>query len=318
MTARIGYLSALAGDDGHAVLRPPRLVFGGGNFSDPEPGSLDEPGLANAPGFTDPPGLRDELTAQPDAAEARIVDAPSGQAVPETPSRRVPLPSLDLRPDFSLDPRPDFAGRVPQPGPPASASVPPGRPPAADDAVAGGRGDPGGQSGPSRASTPSAERNFLVGDPDDGVAGRSAVGRSAVGTRAQASPVEADGARHVVLERPPLMPGEPDGDGDGMAGAGHPLTSDPASAESSSVGHEPVRRVAGEPWRMPKPGQPWPGRRNTGALSAPPPSTVSPNTPSVTGVGPFAGPPPAALPAAAPSAGLPDRAAGPRSASTAV
>jgi hypothetical protein len=205
----------------------------------------------------------------------------------------VPAPSLDLRPDR--------AGRAPRPRPPASALVPPDRPPAVKDTAAGGPGDPGGQSGPSRASTPAPARTFLAGDPDE-----EAAGRSVAGARAQTSPVEAGGVRHAVLEQPPMTPGAPSGDAGGPAHAGHPLAADPAGATSGSVGHGSVPRVAGEPWRVPRPGQPWPGRRDTGPGSAPPLDAAP-----VTATGPAAAPSAAALPAVAPSASMPrDRAAG--------
>jgi hypothetical protein len=293
MTARIGYLSALAGEGAQGLLRPPRRVPGDAGFPGAEPGTLDEPGLANAPGFSGTPRLRDELTARPDADEARIAGLPAGHAVPQS-SRPAPAPSLGLRPDL--------AARAPRPRPPASPPAPPDTLPAASDAAADGPGDP------SRASTSAAPRNSLTGGPDE-----EAADRSATSARAPVSPVEAGGARRAVLERPTVMPGAPQGRPDGPADAGHPLAAVLARAKSDSAGHGPAPRVAGEPWRVPRLGQPWPGRRDTAASGAPP-SNLAP----VANLGPATAPPAAALAAVALPDRMPrDRAAGQRPSSSA-
>jgi hypothetical protein len=275
MTARIGYLSALAGEGAQGLLRPPRRVSGDAGFPEAEPGTLDEPGLADAPGFTGTPRLRDELTARPAADEARIAGLPAGHAVPQS-GRPASAPSLDLRPDL--------AARAPRPRPPASPPAPPDTLPAASDAVADDPGESDDSTAstasstlsapgdPSRASTSAAPRNSLTGGTDEGTAGRPAVG-----VRAPVFPVEADGIRPAVLEQPPVMPGAPPGDAGGPVRAGHAVAADHADAKSGSASHRPAPRVAGEPWRMPRLGQPRPRRRDTTASAVSPSNAVSPS-----------------------------------------
>ncbi len=63
MTARIAYLTALAGGAGPATLRPPRRTFAG--FPDAEPGFPGDLGFPGEPGSA-APGPSGELTARPE------------------------------------------------------------------------------------------------------------------------------------------------------------------------------------------------------------------------------------------------------------
>ena len=185
MNARIGYLAALAGDEGRprggggpvaggerAALWPPRRVFGTVGFSDTGPSVLEAPGFADDPGITGLPGNLDELTARADASGARIADPSAGYAAPE------------------------------QSGPPGPASSPEPRP----ASTAAGRtrasdldgGDTGRQFVIDRADPPAPTREYLDDVPEE----------------RRASPSEADTRARRSGDARPAAPGQPSASAD--------------------------------------------------------------------------------------------------------
>ena len=150
MTARIGYLSALTGSDGHLVsgdrssadggdstLRPPRRPFGIPDSPVPGPGFLDDPDLAF--GIEAP----DEPTVQPGANwlgadgtgagfASSPADRPVGPAVPEPAGqperapRSAPRPARAAPEQLPSDAIPGLVagGRASQPSPGQAAGAP--------------------------------------------------------------------------------------------------------------------------------------------------------------------------------------------------
>ncbi len=293
MTARIGYLAALAGDEGRprggggpvaggerAALWPPRRVFGTVGFSDAGPSVLEAPGFADDPGIAGLPGNLDGLTARADASGARIIDPSAGNAAPGQ--------SGPPRPASSPEPRP--------------ASTAAGRTRASDH----DGGDTGREFVIARADPPAPAREYL----DD------------VHEERRASPSEADPRARPSGDAQPAAPGQPSVSADaGRAdipahpGAreyplspspsadGHQPAPDRAGRGSASASRKPGRRPPGEPWRIARLGQPQPQpARDHAAAPAVLPSAVTdgPSAPPhvaapATGP-PAAEPPPGALP----------------------
>jgi hypothetical protein len=307
MTARIGYLAALAGDGGRlpgdagsaaygrpAALRPPRRVFNAVGLSDAEPGFLDVPDFTDGSGLAGPPGLPDEMPAPSDEATAR-------SAANETPAR----------PASADDAAPGPAGRLEHaPGPvqgpnrvaPGSAAdraaSRPGRRSAASAAPASRPvpepwpGEPAGPPVPLSADTSARGPEHPDGDADE-----RHTRRTAADGEARPASAGASDARSAVPGHPPeshSLPSSP---------AGQQPALDHAGAEHGRVSQGPVRRAAGEPWRFPRLRQPPPARDGaaapavparavTAAPSAPPPVAAPvTGTQSVTGIDPAAASP---------------------------
>jgi hypothetical protein len=254
MTARIGYLSALTGSDGrlaggdgsltggdeYATLRPPRGAFGLVGFSDAEPGFLDAPGFTDAPSFSP-------------------TRAPDDHAPPDLPGRPAQAPALRSGRE-ALGPAPSSAVPGPWPRQAVGGAADRTRASESDTGEAGRQRRPG----PVPGDTSAAARGRLAID-----SGEEAAARSAADARARASRAEADGAW-------PVPSGTPHGDGRVSAAIGQPLIPEPAGTGSGSADRGPappgaVPRAPGEPWRMPRRGQPQQVRHGAGVPSAPPP-----------------------------------------------
>lgn len=150
MTARIGYLSALTGDDGHShgrhgyaasgdghtvggnrrvvsrdlpsardgstALRPPRRLLAAADFSEADPGFPEAPGFGDDPSIIGTPDLSDEQTAQLDASGTRVTDAHAGHATSGLHGRPGLAPHPEPRPGrAALGPTPKSSASGPEP-----------------------------------------------------------------------------------------------------------------------------------------------------------------------------------------------------------
>ena len=281
MTARIGYLSALTGSDGHlasgdgssadgghSTLRPPRRLFGVPDSSVPGPGFLEDPGLTF--GIEAP----DEPTPQPGASwpgadgtgvgfAGSPADRPVGPAVPEPADRleqaphSAPSPAQAAleRPPSDAIPGQLTGGRASQPSPgqaPGATST------AQERAARIDAADSGRVPVPSRADTPPGETEQAYRDTDEGLAGYFMAP-----TGARAVNADLEDAGHAPPGQPPTLspmtvdiPAHPDVDEYPLSPQGPPQR-----------GRTP--RAPGEPWRIPRLGHPQPARPGTETSGAP-------------------------------------------------
>lgn len=281
MTARIGYLSALTGSDGHLVsgdrssadggdstLRPPRRPFGIPDSPVPGPGFLDDPDLAF--GIEAP----DEPTVQPGANwlgadgtgagfASSPADRPVGPAVPEPAGqperapRSAPRPARAAPEQLPSDAIPGLVagGRASQPSPGQAAGAPSL---AQERAARTDAADPGRVPVPSRTDTLPSEAEQVHRDADEGLAGHPVTpaparaanadledaGRASLGQPPTPDPMTVDISPHPGVEKYPLSPQEPPRRGRTL-------------------------RAPGEPWRIPRRGHPRGARSGTGTSGAP-------------------------------------------------